>query len=301
MWTRIGLAVARRQLRANGGAALTRCVALRGSAIAHSSVILRRAFTVSRRRALPAAATRTKTKRTTAKAKTKKPAVKPKARKAVAKKKPKKVVVKKTVRKKKVLTEAEKRKLHIATLRKAAKVHEEPARLPARAPYNVYMADALKGKKGDLTGVLAETSAEFKNLSASELEKYKAIAAANKLENEAALKAWVLKHTPQEIVEINSARRQLNALKAYKHRLPTLTDPRAPKRSLTPYFMYLRSRMQSGFKLQRSTLGQLSAEWHALSASEKQPFIDNAAVDMVRYEQEVKTVYDRDLYRRKKA
>ncbi|KAM7188856.1 high mobility group, hmg1/hMg2 protein [Rhypophila sp. PSN 637] len=300
MWTRIGLATARRQLRANGGAALTRCVALRGSAVAQSSVILRRAFTVSRRRALPAAATstKTKTKRNTAKPKTKKPAVKPKAKKAVAKKKPKKVVVKKTVRKKKVLTEAEKRRLHIATLKKAAKLHEEPARLPARSPFAVYTADATKGKKGTTFSAIAT---EFKNLSASEVEKYKAIAAANKLENEAALKAWVLKHTPQEIVEINSARRQLNALKAYKHRVPTLTDPRAPKRSLSPYIMYIQSRLQSGFKLLPSTMGQLSAEWHALSVSEKQPFIDNAAVDMVRYEQEVKTVYDRDLYRHKKA
>lgn len=163
MWTRIGLATARRQLRV-GGVPLIRCVAVRRPAVAHSGATIRRAFSGSRIRALAAAGeAKTTTRKAIKTAAKPKSAAKPKA------KKPKKAAAKKAVPKKKkakkVLTEEQKRAAQIHELKKIALVGAEPKTKPS-SRRAVYMSEIQNWTPEKFT----ERLKTFKDVSASELE-----------------------------------------------------------------------------------------------------------------------------------
>lgn len=166
MWTLIGLATARHQLRV-GGISIARVAA---RAPAHSGAILRRGFAESKRRSDVAAVTVSKPKATrkttsTAAAKIKKPV----AKKAKAKKaKAKKVVVKKAKKTKKVLTDEEKRAALIRHYKAISLLREQPANLPQSARL-LYLSEKLKGHPFAIDR-LGEASEAFKQLSGSELE-----------------------------------------------------------------------------------------------------------------------------------
>lgn len=166
MWTRIGFATARRQLRVSGaGVALTRGIAVRRPAIAHSGAILRRAFTVSRLRAAAAAAGETKSTKTRKTAKTASDSnttAKPKKKKtpAVKAKKPKKT--------KKVLTEEEKQALLVRELKKIAKIREYPKLAPVRVT-SIYVMEKFHSTGKDNFD-FGKTMKSYKDIPASEME-----------------------------------------------------------------------------------------------------------------------------------
>lgn len=98
----------------------------------------------------------------------------------------------------------------------------------------------------------------------------RSIVEANKLENAATHKAWVLSHSPAEIVEINNARRHLNRLKVFKRKLPILQDDRAPKKPPSPYLLFAAPQLSSRGGRVQDHLEEIVAKWNALSESERQ-------------------------------
>lgn len=131
-----------------------------------------------------------------------------------------------------------------------------------------------------------------------------------------AYRQWIESHTPAVINQANNARRHLRRLGVAANRLQ---DDRMIKRPCSPYIFFTAQRMQSGdFRGLKpvDTTTLVAREWKALPASEKkvcccsiragpradlpQHFEDLAAQDMIRYEQEAKTVLNRDVDHRKR-
>jgi len=168
MWTLIGLATARHQLRV-AGISIAR-VAVR--APAHSGAVLRRGFAESKRRSTVAADAVSKPKATrtrkTPSAAATKPKKKPVAKKVKAKAKAKKVLVKKAKKPKKVQTVEEKRAALIQHYKAISLLREQPAKLP-QSPRHLYMSEKLKGQP-DVNSKMIELAGEYKQLPASELE-----------------------------------------------------------------------------------------------------------------------------------
>jgi len=94
--------------------------------------------------------------------------------------------------------------------------------------------------------------------------------AQNRLANDAALKAWILKHTPAEIHRANLARRKLKT--QYGKSLRFLKDDRIPKRPAAPYMLFIKSKYQTGedIGVNAETSRKIVAEWKALSPAERQ-------------------------------
>lgn len=169
MWTLIGLATARHQLRV-AGISIAR-VAVR--APAHSGAVLRRGFAESKRRSTVAADAvskpkATRTRKTPSAAAAAKPKKKPVAKKVKAKAKAKKVLVKKAKKPKKVPTVEEKRAALIQHYKAISLLREQPAKLP-QSPRHLYMSEKLKGQP-DVNSKMIELAGEYKQLPASELE-----------------------------------------------------------------------------------------------------------------------------------
>jgi len=166
MWTLIGLATARHQLRV-ASISIAR-VAVRTPA--HSGAVLRRGFAESKRRSTVAADAVSKPKATRTRKTPSAAAAKPK-KKPVAKKvkaKAKKVLVKKAKKPKKVPTVEEKRAALIQHYKAISLLREQPAKLP-QSPRHLYMSEKLKGQP-DVNSKMIELAGEYKQLPASELE-----------------------------------------------------------------------------------------------------------------------------------
>lgn len=87
----------------------------------------------------------------------------------------------------------------------------------------------------------------------------------------AAHKAWVESHTPEEIAEANRARHRLKKKFQASTRRP-IHDDRQPKRALSAYIMFSKSRWQSGDFAGHptgETAKALGDEWKDMSAAER--------------------------------
>ncbi|KAK3934791.1 hypothetical protein QBC46DRAFT_70097 [Diplogelasinospora grovesii] len=312
MLSTIGRATAQKLRAISAGGALasvhkaaSRVIAVRSGF--GSTVVLRRGFAEAHSVGRP--------KKTEETAATKKPtrpkkpaaakkAGRPQKKKAPGRPKSKASTKKKGGRPKRVLTEEEKRKLEIRKLKQVAML-KEPARLPER-PWIVYVADQTKGRGvgreqfGDTIKGLAE---EFRALSESELQSLKAVASQNKLANAAAYKSWVESHTPVEIADANRARYRLQ----HHFKVPgvkgPITDDRLPKRSVSAYVLFYKSRWQSGEFSSVSapeSAKMIANEWKGMSESQRQPYFDSAKEDRQRYEDETRDVLGRKISKEKR-
>ncbi|KAK1769779.1 hypothetical protein QBC33DRAFT_531956 [Phialemonium atrogriseum] len=304
MWSTIRIAAAR-QLRVGGALSVSRLASRVATKQSSFAIPSRYRFQLGRRgfadvAGQPAKATTTK------KAAAKKPA---KGAKKVASKKAasKKTAAKKAAPKKrvrKVLSEEDAKKQKVRELKRVALL-KEPVRLPDKS-WLVYVSQHTKGThtEGEALGDRAKQLSEsYKQLPSSEVEHLQATANQNKLANDAAYKSWVESHSPEEIADANRARKRLKRdFKATSKGL--IKDERQPKRSLSSYLLFVKSRWQSGDLTGQHPVEaskSMSGEWKALSDAERQPFIDGALLDMNRYVREKKSVLNQDVQRRNSA
>jgi hypothetical protein len=121
-------------------------------------------------------------------------------------------------------------------------------------------------------------------ISLTPAQHYNHLANQNKATNEAAYKAWVLSHTPEQIRLANNARRALRKLytkrkeDGFKTKAKTpagtepLKDERIPKHAPSSSALFVKARLASGDMAgiaSTESLKLIGAEWKALSASEK--------------------------------
>ncbi|KAK7753210.1 hypothetical protein SLS62_004729 [Diatrype stigma] len=233
-------------------------------------------------KAKPATKTKAKAKPATkAKSKSKaKPAVKAKAKKSRAK----------------PLSEAAKERLERKQLKQAANYTEPPSL--ANSAWKAYVVEQTKARTqspSDLRGNMAEISAAWKSLPASEIRRFEQLVEQNKQANAAAYKAWVESQKPADIILANNARYMLKRkYNIPKCQLKVITDDRLPKRPTTAYLHFTKARWTSGdYSDLLSTAGakqvmtKIGSEWKTLSEAEKKPYIDLAKVDYERYSNEV--------------
>ncbi|KAF2842339.1 hypothetical protein M501DRAFT_998616 [Patellaria atrata CBS 101060] len=239
---------------------------------------------------------RTPAKKTgTKKAATKKAA--PKKSKVAKKAAPKKP-------RKRVLTEkAKERRAVQATRDRIKELKAKALKVPKGASqrglsaYNVFTQEKLKDKTP-----LQEASKMWKDLSAADIEHYNHLAREKSTVAQAAYKAWVESHSPDEIRIANNARnllgRRLDKTKAGRKRhdcnFATIHDERALKTPPNPYARFASSRWDSGDMrhipvTQASKL--IAQEWKALSESEKNVFRDAYKAEKESYDREFVRLY----------
>ncbi|KAM0283618.1 hypothetical protein ACHAQH_002396 [Verticillium albo-atrum] len=288
MLTAIGRAAAQRLVIRAAPSTICRALPI-------SSRIPSRTFTTTQWARLPAKkaddgtdkpAKKTKTS-TTKKAATKKKAAKPKPKK-----------VKKV--KKEVAPEV-KLAQEVRELKKVALL-KEPKRLPETV-WTIFTAQNIKSGEtslGERSRALAE---EYKLLDAAETERLKEVAEKNKLANNAAYKAWVESHSPEEINAANNARnvlrRKLNKGKGVTHRYP-IRDERLPKRPTTVYNLFFKARWASGDFSGDVTQATrtIAEEYKQLGEAQRQVYEDLAAADFERYAKEVSSVLNKEVKRK---
>lgn len=144
------------------------------------------------------------------------------------------------------------------------------------------------------------------------------IANENRAKNNRQYRQWIESYPPAVIREANRARASLSRQGTPRRQVPKLQDDRDVKGCVKPYNYFYAERLRSGdFSGIRivDAAKRLGAEWKALSTNEKkvqwhfyflysqchlltlgaQPYVDLSNNDMARYEQEIKTVYNRDV------
>ncbi|TPX14252.1 uncharacterized protein E0L32_000646 [Thyridium curvatum] len=291
MWTAIGPAAATAARHASRALPLARLVVRPKTVI----VAARPALRVSHQHHRGLATAGAPKKKTTAAKKkpAKKPAAKKPKKKVAAKKK------KPAARPRKVLTPEEKVKLQIREARKAALL-KQPARLPDNV-WTVYVSQSTKGSKVGNEGIGATSAAlsrSFKDISSLERQQLQATAEQNRLANLAAYKAWVESHTPEEIAAANNARNRLAKLTNKSH--SRIADERQPKRPVSAYLCFVKAKWASNDYTGTpapEVAKAIASEWKGLSGSERQGYEQEAKADLARYENEVKTVLNREIAR----
>ncbi|KAK3330381.1 hypothetical protein B0H66DRAFT_59636 [Apodospora peruviana] len=311
MWSAIGLATARQQLRVRGAqvarvARVAGRVPIPGPRLgAVRAVIFRRGYAAA---AATTKKTATSTKGRKLKTTTSSAAAKRAAKPNVAKKKPVPKKTKKTTAKtkpaKKVLTPeqraarkerlaARRKKDEIRDLRATALLHP-PKALPRNA-WAVFLNDSKKDLSGDVfSNVVPRLALAYKALSESEKYRLATVASQNQLANKAAYQSWILSHTPKQIHDANVARHRLNYLLKPETKFRSIKDGRLPKQSRGAYQLFMTSHMKNAaiqnLQEAQSVMRTAALQWKTLSESERQPYYDNARVDSARYVEEASSL-----------
>lgn len=225
-----------------------------------------------------------------------------------AKKKKKAAAPKKKAKTKRPVRERsddEKLQQEIADLRKL--VLRGPARRRALSAFNCYLSDNMKsgGSREESQALLVEVAAKWKTVSPAEREKYNHIAAERTEARAAEYKAWVESHTPDQIRHANNARARLQKRLLQRKALvgsrrvlmkpdqtQQIEDERRVKRPKSAWTYFFSERLQSsdfkGIAVKEKTR-LVADEWKALSADEKQRFVDQEAADRQRFTRETST------------
>ncbi|KAL8967748.1 MAG: hypothetical protein Q9183_002775 [Haloplaca sp. 2 TL-2023] len=204
--------------------------------------------------------------------------------------------------KKKAQTPEEKSRLAIKQLKITALT--PPKGLPATALQVILIEVTQKGKN-EATGqgqkvpaLMASAATKYRSLTPEEREHYNHIANQNKAINEAKYREWIQSHTPTQIHDANNARLLLRRKSTSGKQWRKLKDERMPTGRRGAYTEFATDRYKSGdFAGMKVTEASklIGAEWRALDASRKKPYIQKSDADGARYEQEVKAVYNRDV------
>ncbi|OCK86376.1 hypothetical protein K432DRAFT_399340 [Lepidopterella palustris CBS 459.81] len=236
------------------------------------------------------------------------------AKKKTAPKKKKKPKAKAAPRKKRALTEKGKERKAKEDLRDSIKEYKKKALVePKPRPTTAWMifsaenlCSATPGSPRNTTEVLKAAAEKYKSFTPAEMEHYNHLVNENKAANEAEYKAWVLKHTPEEIRVANSARVQLRRILgkpsktagSTRHRFPPHTtkivDERQVKQAVSPYILFSIERHSSG-DMKNIPMTEASnlilSEWKNLSASEKKKYEDESVANLAKYHKDYETTY----------
>ncbi|KAK6335626.1 hypothetical protein TWF696_002394 [Orbilia brochopaga] len=268
-----------------------------------TSIALREYATATKTKKKPAAKKKTTTTKKKAPAKKKATAKKPVKRRVVAKKsgtrrastkktaaKKKKPVKKKAVKKKKKVEKP--KKPGVMTYHKNALKDEPPQVATA---YNLFFVEFYKSNKsiGKIPEVAKACGAKWRALPETEKQTWADRAAVETQKRKAAHQAWIAQHNPVDIAKANKARNHIAALRRAKGAVKTgkykIKDDRlvAGPRSAYIYFVkenYSRPEVSS---LDRNLrMKKLAEFWKAASDADKKKFVDLAARDKLRYQNE---------------
>ncbi|KAL4905844.1 hypothetical protein BDW74DRAFT_152140 [Aspergillus multicolor] len=270
---------------------ITRSLPCISSTIGHQV----RSYASSERPAKPAGSKSTASKKSTT---TKKPAkVAKQLPKKSAKKPTKKPAKKQTPRKKKPLTEAQiERRNDKERREKLRQLKETALKLPKKLPYTLHtVAFADKFSKADRSDnpsqqeLFSRVSDLVRLASPEEKQRYTEQVKANKVANDAALKAFVESYTPLQILEANRARRRLAKLRN-KQRCTLIDDERLVKSAMTGWLYFLNETRDKNASIPEASRTAAS-EWKNLSVSEKSKYYRLAEEDQARYQREYLKVY----------
>lgn len=217
-------------------------------------------------------------------------------RRAAPKKKAKAKVVKKPLSEK-TLEKAAAKKARDELNELKKKALAEPKKRPYTA-WTVYIAENIKNAVSNgqkrLEGV-KQLAQFYKDFTPAEREHYNHLANQNQAANETEYKAWVLRHTPQQIRDANFARLALKR----KHKMTgskvvRIEDDRQAKSPKNGILFFMMERRESGdFKdiplIEATKL--MASEYKTLSAGEKKKYEDMAAADKTRYYRDFESSY----------
>ncbi|XDG06544.1 hypothetical protein ABKA04_006159 [Annulohypoxylon sp. FPYF3050] len=221
--------------------------------------------------------------------------------KAKSKSKAKAKAKKPKARKRQPLSPEKKIILERRELKKAA-LFVVQKRLPD-SPWTVFVSESTKGTTGGpdlLSARMGSLSQEYKTLPASRIQRLQATADQNKSTNAADYKAWVERHSPQQIRAANIARRALKKKHNYppKSGVKLIVDERLPKQPTTPFTLFTKARWASG-DLANKTVAEssklLGAEWKNLSEAERSPYEELFKASSAQYAKEVEEVFQRKI------
>ena len=174
---------------------------------------------------------------------------------------------------------------------------------------------ALSTERREVSTAISRLLAEFELTFG---KHYNHLANENRAKNARQYRQWIESHTPAVIHEANQARARLRRGFASKRHVTKLQDDRDVKRHRSAYNYFYMERFESGdfSGIRVADVGRrVGEEWRALSAEEKkvqwhfhrlysqcellklsaQPYFDLQKNDLARYEQEIKSVYNRDV------
>lgn len=112
----------------------------------------------------------------------------------------------------------------------------------------------------------------------------------NKATNAANYRKWVESHTVPEIAEANNARLRLTREFGLKVNPQRITDVRMPKRPVSSFSQFLKSKIQGHDGQAAGLMKDLGAQWKAMSAADKKPYEDLQAAESARYKREMAAI-----------
>ncbi|KAI1466845.1 uncharacterized protein F4812DRAFT_460403 [Daldinia caldariorum] len=204
------------------------------------------------------------------------------------------------------LTPEKKNAIQRKELKKTA-LYEEPKPLPD-TPWTVYIYENTKDRSVSPDGLrdrMKSIAEAYKNLPASEHERLSNTVHQNKAKNDAAYIAWVESLTPEQTVAANKARHLLKRKFNYPatpNTVRVIRDPRIPKRPITPFSLFTRSRWATGDYAGRpfaEAAREISKEWLKLPDVERHAYDDLGKAARLEYEQKVEAVLHRKPGRRR--
>ncbi|RDW76371.1 HMG-box domain-containing protein [Aspergillus mulundensis] len=168
--------------------------------------------------------------------------------------------------------------------------------LPKKLPQN-YIAVALLDKYHMVDKSDNPTANEafrrahdiVRSISPEEKQRYADQGKANKVANEAALKAFVESHSPLQILEANRARRRLARLRT-QTKCTLIHDERLVKPPRASWIFFFTENRDKNADVWDASKA-LKSEWKNLSESEKSKYKRLAKEDRARYEREHLEVY----------
>ncbi|KAG9943002.1 hypothetical protein KCU85_g8966, partial [Aureobasidium melanogenum] len=162
-------------------------------------------------------------------------------------------------------------------------------------PWSVYVKENAKSVAGPVSEIAKVLAQQFKSISS--IEKENLDHSVNELNAKSLreFQEWLSNHTPAQIYEANVARARLRKLLAStSSKYALIKDDRLVKRPISSYLQYHNERLASGdFRgiPAPDASKTVATEFKAMSATEKQKYVDLAAKDVERYHREHLEVY----------
>ncbi|KAJ1662840.1 hypothetical protein IW140_005547 [Coemansia sp. RSA 1813] len=149
---------------------------------------------------------------------------------------------------------------------------------------------------GGVEGVAREMSLKWKRLDEDEKAKYVTLVQAQRAQYEKEVLDWWKSVDHKMVFLENKRRRRINKRIREKakagepfrgSKLPILKDPFHPKRPLSAYMRFVKTKLTrfdpSGGVTLAQRAQQLGTQWKSMSAGEKAPFVEAANTDLVAY------------------
>ncbi|KAJ5587762.1 uncharacterized protein N7459_003527 [Penicillium hispanicum] len=204
---------------------------------------------------------------------------------------------------KRVLTEEQlekkkkrEQKQHIRELKKVAlktpkMLPELPFPLAFQANYS-----QIRGQYKDSKEAFKAVASLVRSLGPEERERFQTQAEENRAANQASYAAWVNTHTPNQIRDANTARR--NLARILDKSLQLIKDERLVKKPATAFALFCKDRHASGdlkHMSMKDSSARITEEWKSMTDAEKSRYFQSGIEERERYAREYREVYGEEL------